>query len=121
LEITLGNFATRLDGVVAVCGAEAPVTLDGREVPMWQAHEGRELAIGAARGPASASTSPHRRHRRGHPSDILDNGHPATLTHADLWKLGQLRPVGDTVRFRQEDDRVVLAHLVPDSLLEVVA
>jgi 5-oxoprolinase (ATP-hydrolysing) subunit C len=64
----------------------------------------------------------------GHPSNILDNGYPvgavningdlpvilcvdgptaggfvvaATVIHADLWKLGQLRPVGDTVRFRE--------------------
>jgi len=25
----------------------------------------------------------------------------ATVVHADLWKLGQLRPVGDTLRFRE--------------------
>jgi len=25
----------------------------------------------------------------------------ATVVHADLWKIGQLRPVGDTVRFRE--------------------
>ena len=64
----------------------------------------------------------------GHPSNILDNGYPvgavningdlpvilapdgptaggfvvaATVIHADLWKLGQLRPVGDSVRFRE--------------------
>src|SRR3954462_11342049 len=40
LEVTLGNFAMVFDGAVAVTGAEAPVTLDGREVAMWEAHEG---------------------------------------------------------------------------------
>ena len=237
LEVTLGNFAMRLDteALVAVCGAEAPVTLDGREVPLWEAHAGKELQIGAAlgpgfrlyvaiaggidvppvlgsratytmgalgghegralqtddrlpvgdehgrprvfaarpeyareweiramRGPQSApdflteadmqmlfsrswSVNPNSNRtgirleggtfewgRRsggiagGHPSNILDNGYPvgavningdlpvilapdgptaggfvvaATVIHADLWKLGQLRPVGDHVRF----------------------
>src|SRR5436190_21346337 len=51
LEVTLGHFAMRFEGAVAVCGAEAPVELDGREVTMWEAHEGRELRIGVARGP----------------------------------------------------------------------
>jgi urea carboxylase len=64
----------------------------------------------------------------GHPSNILDNSYPlgainingdlpvilahdgptaggfvvaGTITHVGLWKLGQLRPVGDTVRFRE--------------------
>jgi urea carboxylase len=64
----------------------------------------------------------------GHPSNILDNSYPvgavnvngdlpvilapdgptaggficaATVVHAGLWKVGQLRPVGDTVRFRE--------------------
>jgi 5-oxoprolinase (ATP-hydrolysing) subunit C len=64
----------------------------------------------------------------GHPSNILDNPYPvgavningdlpvilgpdgptaggfvvaATLTHADSWKIGQLRPVGDRLRFVQ--------------------
>jgi len=237
LEVTLGNFAMRFDGIVAVCGADAPVTLDGREVAMWQAHEGRELRVGPARGPGfrlyvalaggidvppvlgsratytmgalgghegralvpgdllpvgaargeprpftarpeysrdweiramrgpqsapdflteadmemlfsrSWSVNPNSNRtgirleggtfewaRRsggiagGHPSNILDNGYPvgavningdlpvilcvdgptaggfvvaATVIHADLWKLGQLRPVGDSVRFRE--------------------
>src|SRR3954451_15457227 len=51
LEVTLGNFAMVFDGAVAVTGVEAPVTLDGREVAMWEAHEGGELRVGAARGP----------------------------------------------------------------------
>jgi 5-oxoprolinase (ATP-hydrolysing) subunit C len=64
----------------------------------------------------------------GHPSNILDNSYPvgavningdlpvilgpdgptaggfvvaATVAHAGLWKIGQLRPVGDTLRFRE--------------------
>jgi urea carboxylase len=64
----------------------------------------------------------------GHPSNILDNSYPvgavnvngdlpvilgpdgptaggfvcaATVVHAGFWKIGQLRPVGDTVRFRE--------------------
>ena len=64
----------------------------------------------------------------GHPSNILDNSYPvgainingdlpvvlgpdgptaggfvvaATVINADFWKIGQFRPVGDTVRFRE--------------------
>jgi biotin-dependent carboxylase-like uncharacterized protein len=64
----------------------------------------------------------------GHPSNILDNSYPvgavnvngdlpvilgpdgptaggfvvaATVAHAGFWKIGQLRPVGDSVRFRE--------------------
>jgi allophanate hydrolase subunit 2 len=64
----------------------------------------------------------------GHPSNILDNSYPvgainvngdlpvilgpdgptaggfvvaATVIHADFWKIGQFRPVGDTVRFSE--------------------
>jgi urea carboxylase len=64
----------------------------------------------------------------GHPSNILDNSYPvgainvngdlpvilgpdgptaggflvaAAVIHADFWKIGQFRPVGDTVRFRE--------------------
>jgi biotin-dependent carboxylase-like uncharacterized protein len=64
----------------------------------------------------------------GHPSNILDNPYPvgainingdlpvilgpdgptaggfivaATIVHAGLWKIGQLRPIGDRVRFRE--------------------
>jgi urea carboxylase len=236
LEVTLGNFAMRLDRELplAVCGADAPVILDGSELPTWKARPGRELRVGAALGPgfrlyvavaggidvppvlgsrstytmgalgghegralatgdrlpvgsetgAPRSVSIRPEHARdwqiramrgpqsapdflteadmemlfsrswsvnpnsnrtgirleggtfewarrsggiagGHPSNILDNGYPvgavningdlpvilgpdgptaggfvvaATVIHADLWKLGQLRPVGDTVR-----------------------
>jgi urea carboxylase len=88
----------------------------------------------------------------GHPSNILDNSYPvgainvngdlpvilgpdgptaggfvvaATVIHADFWKIGQFRPVGDTVRFREVaideaieadravDDALTAASLVP--------
>ncbi|MEP6462392.1 MAG: 5-oxoprolinase/urea amidolyase family protein [Frankiaceae bacterium] len=86
----------------------------------------------------------------GHPSNILDNPYPvgavnlngdlpvilgpdgptaggfvvaATVVHGALWKLGQLRPVGDRVRFREvtpdeatELDRELAARLTADSL-----
>jgi urea carboxylase len=86
----------------------------------------------------------------GHPSNILDNSYPvgavnvngdlpvilgpdgptaggfvvaATVIHADFWKIGQFRPVGDTVRFREVSideaiaaDRAVDAALSADSL-----
>jgi biotin-dependent carboxylase-like uncharacterized protein len=56
LEITLGNFRARLPGgtTVALCGADAPVTVDGEPVPLWESvgvREGAELAIGIAPGP----------------------------------------------------------------------
>jgi 5-oxoprolinase (ATP-hydrolysing) subunit C len=55
LEITLGNFRARLDtdATIAVCGAEAAVTVDGDEVAVWESHRvpaGAELAIGIAPG-----------------------------------------------------------------------
>jgi urea carboxylase len=86
----------------------------------------------------------------GHPSNILDNSYPVgainvngdlpvilgpdgptaggfvvagTVIHADFWKIGQFRPVGDTVRFREVSideaiaaDREVDAALTADSL-----
>jgi urea carboxylase len=56
LEVTLGNFAMRLDGdaLVAVCGAEAPVTIDGEPLALWESRRlpaGAELRIGIAPGP----------------------------------------------------------------------
>jgi urea carboxylase len=246
LEITLGNFRVRFDGdaAIAVAGAEAPVTVDGETIALWESHEvpaGAELAIGIAPGPGfrlylavaggfdvpelfgsratytmgalggfegralqagdrlplgqAAANGVARRFRAdarpsysrewevrvlrgpqaapdfltendmetlfgrawpidrnsnrtgvrleshkfewarrsggiagGHPSNILDNSYPvgalnvngdlpvilgpdgptaggflvaATLIHADFWKIGQFRPVGDTVRFRE--------------------
>jgi allophanate hydrolase subunit 2 len=86
----------------------------------------------------------------GHPSNILDNSYPlgainingdlpvilahdgptaggfvvaGTIAHVGLWKLGQLRPVGDTLRFREltvdeavEQDRELDARLSESSL-----
>jgi 5-oxoprolinase (ATP-hydrolysing) subunit C len=56
LEITLGNVAFRItsDALVAVCGAEAPVAVDGDDVPLWESRDvraGSELTIGVAPGP----------------------------------------------------------------------
>jgi biotin-dependent carboxylase-like uncharacterized protein len=53
LEITLGNFRARLDtdATIAVCGAEAAVTVDGDEVAVWESHRvpaGVEIAIAIA-------------------------------------------------------------------------
>jgi 5-oxoprolinase (ATP-hydrolysing) subunit C len=83
----------------------------------------------------------------GHPSNILDNSYPvgavningdlpvilgpdgptaggfvvaATVAHAGLWKIGQLRPVGDTVRFREVtvDEAVDLSRELDQRLSE---
>jgi 5-oxoprolinase (ATP-hydrolysing) subunit C len=53
LEITLGNFRARLDAeaTIAICGAWAPVTVDGSRVALWESHRvpaGAELTIGIA-------------------------------------------------------------------------
>jgi 5-oxoprolinase (ATP-hydrolysing) subunit C len=89
----------------------------------------------------------------GHPSNILDNSYPlgainingdlpvilahdgptaggfvvaGTIAHVGMWKLGQLRPVGDTVRFREltVDEAVErgreLDSLIAESSLEAV-
>jgi 5-oxoprolinase (ATP-hydrolysing) subunit C len=53
LEITLGNFRARLDAeaTIAICGAWAPVTVDGSGVALWESHRvpaGAELTIGIA-------------------------------------------------------------------------
>ena len=89
----------------------------------------------------------------GHPSNILDNSYPvgavnvngdlpvilgpdgptaggfvsaATVVHAGFWKIGQLRPVGDTLRFREvtadeaaELERELAARLSEASLEDV--
>jgi urea carboxylase len=56
LEVTLGGFAARFgaDATIAVCGAEAQVTVDGEDVPLWESRRvsaGSELRIGIAPGP----------------------------------------------------------------------
>jgi biotin-dependent carboxylase-like uncharacterized protein len=83
----------------------------------------------------------------GHPSNILDNSYPvgainvngdlpvilgpdgptaggfvvaATVIHADFWKIGQFRPVGDTLRFREVslDEAVEADRALDESLTE---
>jgi urea carboxylase len=56
LEITLGGFRLRLesDATVALCGAEAPLTIDGEDRAVWESHRvssGSEIAIATAPGP----------------------------------------------------------------------
>jgi 5-oxoprolinase (ATP-hydrolysing) subunit C len=56
LEVTLGNFTARLEAetTLAVCGAEAPLSVDGEEIPLWESRTvpaGSELRIGIAPGP----------------------------------------------------------------------
>jgi 5-oxoprolinase (ATP-hydrolysing) subunit C len=56
LEVTLGGLAVRFgrEATVAVCGAEADVTLDGDAVPLWESRRigaGTELRIGISEGP----------------------------------------------------------------------
>lgn len=56
LEVTLGGLAVRFgrEATVAVCGAEADVTLDGDAVPPWESRRigaGTELRIGISEGP----------------------------------------------------------------------
>ena len=83
----------------------------------------------------------------GHPSNILDNSYPvgavnvngdlpvilgpdgptaggficaATVVHAGFWKIGQLRPVGDSVRFREVtvEEAIVLDRELDERLTE---
>jgi urea carboxylase len=83
----------------------------------------------------------------GHPSNILDNSYPvgainingdlpvilgpdgptaggfivaATVIHADFWKIGQFRPVGDTVRFREVtiDEAIELDRALDETLTD---
>lgn len=265
-EITLGGFraAFDADATIALCGAEAPVTVDGEAVPLWEGFRipaGSELAVGIAAGPGfrlylavgggvdvpplfgsratytmgalgglegrplkqgdrlplgdpggnggvrfrfregarpqyarqwevramrgpqatpdylterdmstffSRAWTIDRNSNRtgirleshkfewarrsggiagGHPSNILDNSYPvgavnvngdlpvilgpdgptaggfivaATVVHGDFWKIGQFRPVGDTVRFREVsiDEAIELDRLVDESLAQ---
>lgn len=59
LEMTLTGPSIKFltDSVVAVCGAEAPVTLDGQAMPMWQSFavkRGQLLSVGATAGGSRA-------------------------------------------------------------------
>jgi biotin-dependent carboxylase-like uncharacterized protein len=56
LEVTLGGLALRAQGggAVAVCGAEAEVTVDGKPLALWESRQidgGAELRIGLSTGP----------------------------------------------------------------------
>jgi urea carboxylase len=56
LEITLGGLRLRMesDATVAICGAEAPLTIAGEDRAAWESHRapaGSEIAIGTAPGP----------------------------------------------------------------------
>ena len=56
LEVTLGNVAFRPDAdvLVAVCGADAPLSVDREAIPLWESRElpaGSELTIGVSPGP----------------------------------------------------------------------
>jgi urea carboxylase len=56
LEVTLGGLAVRFgrEATVAVCGAEADVTLDGDALPLWESRRvdaGTGLRIGISQGP----------------------------------------------------------------------
>jgi 5-oxoprolinase (ATP-hydrolysing) subunit C len=56
LEVTLGDFALQFaaDATVAVCGAEAELTIDGQAVPLWESRRietGSELRLGVSAGP----------------------------------------------------------------------
>ena len=56
LEITLGGFLLRLEdeATVALCGADATVTADGEQVPLWESRRlpaNAELTVGITPGP----------------------------------------------------------------------
>jgi urea carboxylase len=56
LEITLGSFSVRFDAdaTIAICGADAPLTVDEEEIAGWESHRvpaGALVAIGIAPGP----------------------------------------------------------------------
>jgi 5-oxoprolinase (ATP-hydrolysing) subunit C len=60
IEVTLGGFTMRLgaDATVAVCGAQADVTLDGEPLALWSsrpAESGSELRISISPGPGFRS------------------------------------------------------------------
>jgi urea carboxylase len=56
IEVALGNFELRFgsDALIAVCGADAEVTVDGEPIALWESHsvsQGAELKLGLAMGP----------------------------------------------------------------------
>jgi urea carboxylase len=53
IEIALGNFSARIEAetVIAACGAEVELTVDGRPLALWESHQvppGSELSVGIA-------------------------------------------------------------------------
>jgi 5-oxoprolinase (ATP-hydrolysing) subunit C len=55
IEIALGNFSARVhaDSVIALCGADVEVMVDGEAVPEWESvavDSGAELSVGIAAG-----------------------------------------------------------------------
>ncbi|HUP33686.1 MAG TPA: 5-oxoprolinase/urea amidolyase family protein [Gaiellaceae bacterium] len=116
LEVTLGNFAMRLDAdaTLAVCGAEAPITLDDEPVALWErrpARAGSELRIGVAPGPGfriyvaisgGIDVPPLFGSRATYTMGALGGFEGRALTTGDRLPLG--RPTGDgavTVRFKE--------------------
>jgi urea carboxylase len=56
LEVTLGGFAMRVDAdaTLAVCGAEAELSLDGEQAALWQSLRvpaGTHMRLGVSQGP----------------------------------------------------------------------
>ena len=56
IEVVLGNFGLRFDSsaLLAVCGADAEVTVDGERIALWESRPvqaGSELRIGISKGP----------------------------------------------------------------------
>jgi 5-oxoprolinase (ATP-hydrolysing) subunit C len=56
LEVTLGGLAMRVDAdaTLAVCGAEAELSLGGEPASLWESHrvpEGTEIRLGVSQGP----------------------------------------------------------------------
>lgn len=53
IEIALGNFSARIaaDTVIAACGAEVELSVNGQSLPLWESHAvsaGAELTVGIA-------------------------------------------------------------------------
>ena len=53
IEIALGNFSARIEAetVIAACGAEVELTVDGQPLALWESHPvraGSELSVGIA-------------------------------------------------------------------------
>jgi urea carboxylase len=114
LEITLGNFRLRLDveATVAVCGAEAPLTVDGDGIAVWESHRvpaGAELAIGLAPAPGfrlylaldgGFDVPPLFGSRATYTMGALGGLDGRPLEQGDLLPLGEPGPGGNSARYR---------------------